>query len=198
MSSTAIRSRRRIIPADEAKAWMTGYEFLAAAKNDAAALRRQSAEIFEAERQRGIEAGRREGAAAKAQLLAEATTRIDRAFAAAEPAIVATVLATVEKLLGSFDQQELLVRLARHAMSQLRDAKHLILRVAASEASAMAQRLAVELGSGAALVEIVGDPILAPQEAVLESEFGFVALGVEAQLAALRRGLGANKAGEVA
>ena len=198
MSSTAIRSRRRIIPADEAKAWMTGYEFLAAAKNDAAALRRQSAEIFEAERQRGIEAGRREGAAAKAQLLAEATARIDRAFAAAEPAIVATVLATVEKLLGSFDQQELLVRLARHAMSQLRDAKHLILRVAASEASAMAQRLAVELGSGAALVEIVGDPILAPQEAVLESEFGFVALGVEAQLAALRRGLGANKAGEAA
>lgn len=198
MSATAIRSRRRIIRADEAKAWMTGYEFLAAARNDAATLRQQAAEIFEAERQRGIEAGRREGAAAKTALVADATARLDRALAAAEPAITETVLVVVEKLLGSFDQQELLARLAKHAVTQLRDAKHLILRVAASEAAVMTQRLAAELGQCAALVEIVGDPILAPHEAVLESELGFVALGVEAQLAALRRGLGAHKPGETA
>ncbi len=67
----------------------------------------------------------------------------------------------------------------------------MILRVAAEEAGAVERRLAEAIGPGNTLVEIQGDPLLAPGDAVLESELGFVSIGIDAQLAALRRGLGA-------
>jgi type III secretion protein L len=186
----SLRPRRRIIPAAEAQAWIDGDTYREVAKRDAEALLAEARAVFEAERQRGIAAGLREGAEAKAALLAEATARIDRELAAAEPHFAAAVIATVERVLGSFDQQELLVRAAQHALTEMREARHLILRVAAEEAASVERRLAEALGPGNTLVEVQGDPLLAPGDAVLESELGFVSVGIEAQLAALRRGLG--------
>jgi type III secretion protein L len=187
---SALRPRRRIIPAAEAQDWTDGAAYVAIARRDAEALLRDAAAVFEMERRHGIEAGLREGAEAKAALLAEATARIDRDLTAAEHDFAAAVIATVERVLGSFDRHDLLVRAARHALAEMREAKRLILRVAAEDQVAIEQRLGAELGQGATLVEIQGDLLLAPGEAVLESEFGFVAVGIEAQLAALRRGLG--------
>jgi type III secretion system HrpE/YscL family protein len=188
---STLRPRRRIIPAAEAQAWIEGDAYREIAKRDAEALLAESRAVFEAERRHGVEAGLREGAEAKAALLAEATARIDRGLVAAEQQFAAAVVATVERVLGSFDRQELLVCAARHALAEMREARHLILRVAAEEAGAVERRLAEAIGPGNTLVEIQGDPLLAPGEAVLESELGFVSIGIEAQLAALRRGLGA-------
>ena len=184
------RPRRRIIPAGEAQAWIEGDSYREIAKRDAEALLAEARAVFEGERKRGIEAGLRAGAEAKAALLAEATARIDRGLAAAEQQFAAAVVATVERVLGSFDRQELLVRAAKHALAEMREARHLILRVAAEEAGAVERRLAEAIGPGNTLVEIQGDPSLEPGEAVLESELGFVSIGIDAQLAALRRGLG--------
>jgi len=186
-----LQPRRRIIPAAEAQAWIEGDTYREIAKRDAEALLAEARAVFEAERQRGIEVGLRAGAEAKAALLAEATARLDRDMAAAEQQFAAAVIATVERVLGGFDQQELLVRAAKHALTEMRDARHLILRVAAEEVGAVERRLADAIGPGTALVEIQGDPLLAPGDAVLESELGFVSVGIDAQLAALRRGLGA-------
>ena len=186
-----LRPRRRIIPAAEAQAWIDGDTYRDIAKRDAEALLAEARAVFESEKKRGIEAGLRAGAEAKAALLAEATARIDHGLAAAEQQFAAAVVATVERVLGSFDPQELLVRAAQHALTEMREARHLILRVAAEEAGAVERRLAEALGPGNSLVEIQGDPLLAPGEAVLESELGFVSIGIEAQIAALRRGLGA-------
>lgn len=188
--TATLQPRSRIIPAAEAKAWIDGDAYREVAKRDAEVLLAEARAVFEAERQRGIEAGLRDGAEAKAALLAEATARIDRDMAAAEQQFTAAVIATVERVLGRFDQQELLVRAAKHALTEMRDARHLILRVAAEGATAVERRLAEALGADIRLVEIQGDPLLAPGDAVLESELGFVSVGVEAQLAALRRGLG--------
>ncbi len=188
-----VRPRRRIIPAAEAQAWIEGDTYRDIAKRDAEALLAEARAVFEAERRRGIEAGLRAGAEAKATLLAEATARIDREMEAAGHQFAAAVIATVERVLGSFDQQELLVRAATHALADMRDARHLILRVAAEEAGAVERRLAELLRGGTELVEIQGDPLLAPGEAVLESELGFVSVGIDAQLAALRRGLGGSE-----
>lgn len=184
------RPRRRIIPAAEAQAWIEGDTYRDIAKRDAEALLAEARAVFESERKRGIDAGLRAGAEAKAALLAEATARIDREMEAAGQQFAAAVIATVERVLGSFDRQELLVRAAKHALAEMREARHLILRVAAEEAGAVERRLAEAIGPGNTLVEIQGDPSLEPGEAVLESELGFVSIGIDAQLAALRRGLG--------
>ena len=184
------RPRRRIIPAGEAQAWIEGDSYREIAKRDAEALLAEARAVFEGERKRGIEAGLRAGAEAKAALLAEATARIDRGLAAAEQQFAAAVVATVERVLGSFDRQELLVRAARHALAEMREARHLILRVAAEEAGAVERLLAEAIGPGNTLVELQGDRSLEPGEAILESELGFVSIGIDAQLAALRRGLG--------
>lgn len=187
---STLRPRRRIIPAAEAQAWIEGDSYRDIAKRDAEALLAEARAVFEAERKRGIEAGLRAGAEAKAALLAEATARIDREMEAAGQQFAAAVIATVERVLGSFDRQELLVRAAKHALAEMREARHLILRVAAEEAGAVERRLAEAIGPGNTLVEIQGDPSLESGEAVLESELGFVSIGIDAQLAALRRGLG--------
>ena len=187
---STLRPRRRIIPAAEAQAWIEGDSYRDIAKRDAEALLAEARAVFESERKRGIEAGLRAGAEAKAALLAEATARIDREMEAAGQQFAAAVIATVERVLGSFDRQELLVRAAKHALAEMREARHLILRVAAEEANAVERRLAEAIGPGNTLVEIQGDPSLESGEAVLESELGFVSIGIDAQLAALRRGLG--------
>ena len=131
------RPRRRIIPAAEAQAWIEGDSYRDIAKRDAEALLAEARAVFESERKRGIDAGLRAGAEAKAALLAEATARIDREMEAAGQQFAAAVIATVERVLGSFDRQELLVRAAKHALAEMREARHLILRVAAEEAAAI-------------------------------------------------------------
>jgi type III secretion protein L len=191
----AIRPRRRIIRAAEARAWQDGEAFLASARQAADMIRAQAVAAFEAERRRGFEEGRRAGATEAARLLAETTLKIDRALAGAAGEIADLAIDALERLLGDFDQRDLLVRAVRHAIAQLRHAKRLRLRVAPAVVDDVKARLGADLDpESLGLVAVEGDAALEGYAAVLVSDAGFVEVGIAAQIEALRLALGVKPA----
>lgn len=196
-ASLPIRPRTHIVPAAEVTAWRDGFLVLAEAKRIADEMRARTLAAYEFEKRRGFQEGRQAGAEEAARLLAETTLKIDRSLAEAEREVAALVVSAVEQILGAFDQVDLMVRAVQHALAQVRKAKHLVLYVTPPLVEEIRTRLA-EGGkpSATAVVHVEADANLSPSAAVLSSELGFVELGIEAQVRALRRGLGLEPGGE--
>lgn len=188
LMTEGLKPRRRIIRAEEAAQWVDGATYLDAARRDATAIRATAMDAYDAERRRGFEDGAREGAEAGARLMADARQQIDAYFAELERALPALVLDVTERVLGALDREELVTRAAVHALSRMRRDRPLVLLVPPALVEKVRGRLAQELGPDED-VRVEADPHLGDREAVIASDAGFVDVGVDAQLSALREGL---------
>ncbi len=185
------RPRGRVLPAAEAARWQTGQDWLQAAEQRAQAIVAAAEEARAAARREGYAAGHAAGAAEAARLLAETAARAAQQQAAAEPALIDLALAVVERLLGACDEPQLVAALARQALAERQSERALTLKVAPGLAEAVRAQLADCLagGPGQPVVAVEPDPGLQGGACVLASELGFVELGLDAQLQALRTGL---------
>ncbi len=189
-SAVRFRPRGRILPASEVRAWETGRDFVAAAKREAERLQADAIAAREEARRQGFEEGRQAGAEEAARLLAETTARADRLLAEADAEIVDLALAVVRQVLGEFEVGQLTRNAVRHALSRQRQDQHLTLHVAPDMVEEMRAELDQRTPSGMRhLLTVEPDPRLNRSECRLASEIGFVDLGVESQLQAIRRGL---------
>lgn len=166
--------------------WASASEALDAARRTAAEIVAAARDAHEAERRRGFDEGRQDGAEQAACLLAgaakEASARLDRI----EAALPELVLETVAAILGSFDVRDLVAPAVSRALGRLRRGASATIRVAPGGVEPVRAALA---GAGGAAICVEPDPALAEGRCVLSSEQGDVELGVEAQIRALRSGL---------
>jgi type III secretion protein L len=101
------------------------------------------------------------------------------------------VINAVRRVIGEFDDRDLVIRIVRNAMAVVRSQKHVVIKVSPQDAefvkmevnSLLQQFPAVEF------IEVVSDSRLAPKSCILESEMGIVDASVEVQLKALRNAL---------
>ena len=184
------RPRGRVIPAEEIRAWQSGHSFMQAAAREAERLREDAVQAFEDAKKRGFEEGRKEGAEAASRLLAETTLRADRHLAGADQQIVDLALAVVRRVLGDFDVGQLTRNAVRHALARQRHSQHLTLHVAPDMIDELRAELDASFEAGIRhLITVEPDPRVERGQCRLASEVGFVDLGIEAQLEAIRRGL---------
>lgn len=184
------RPRGRVVPAAEIRAWEDGRSYLEAAAREADRLRQEAIAAFEEAKRQGFEEGRKEGAEAAARLLAETAANADRHLAKADAQIVDLALAVVHRVLGDFDVGQLTRNAVRHALSRQRQDQHLTLHVAPD----MVEGLRADLDAGFEpglrhLITVEPDPRLDQSQCRLASDVGFVDLGIDAQLRAIRKGL---------
>ncbi|OLO05849.1 type III secretion system stator protein SctL [Salinicola socius] len=188
MKSLPPRPGKIILRAEEAQAWIDGYAFLEQARQQAA---RQTETVQKAQEDAyaaGFEAGRRDGEIKAAALLATTQGDVARYLGSLEPALTELSLNLVRRLLGEFDEAELLARCVRHALSEWRHEHRLRIRVAPALETRVAALLA-DRPPAAIDYQVEADAQLGPSQCLLVSPIAVMDIGVDSQLEALHQAL---------
>jgi type III secretion protein L len=182
------RPALRIIRAAQAEQWIEGYAFLQAAREEAEAIRKDSADWLEQARAEGFEAARQQGAEQISALLGETSLQVDGWLAGLETSLADLALNIVREVLDEMDDAERVVRCTRKALSAFRQDQALTLFVPRQDVEAVRRRIKAELDS-LPNIAVESDDQLSAGQARLSSPVGSVELGLEAQLQNLRRTL---------
>jgi type III secretion system HrpE/YscL family protein len=167
---------------------------VAQAAEDAAKVRAQAEAEAEARRREAVEAGREEGRAAAAAVLAEIAAAREQRLSGLERELAEVALAVARRLVGEglALQPDLVVAVALEALEPVRTRREVVLRVHPADAPllrAQQPRLAALLERAPGLV-LREDPALARGDVLVETEAGRVDARIGAQLALLERALG--------
>jgi len=188
MSELPTRPPARILRAAEAAVWVDGFAFLQAAKEQAEAIRSDSAHWLEQARAEGFESARVEGNQQVSALLGETSARVDAYLAGLESSLVDLALGIVREVLDDMNDAERLVRCTRKALGAFRQDQALTLFVPRIDVEPVRQQLKAERDSLPAIA-VEGDDQLEAGQARLSSPVGSVELGLDEQLQTLRRSL---------
>jgi type III secretion protein L len=178
----------RIIRAEQAEQWISGYAFLQAARDEAQAIRADSAAWLEQARAEGFETARQQGAEQISAMLAQTSVQVDGWLAGLESSLADLALTIAREVLDEMNDAERVVRCTRKALNAFRQDQALTLYVPRQEVEAVRKLIRTEQDSLPTLA-VESDDQLAAGQARLSSPVGSVELGLEAQLSNLRRSL---------
>lgn len=177
------RPQARLLRADDAGAWASGFDFLTAARHEADRIRATATAEMAAARAEGRADGLAEGERAAARLMLDTRAAMDRHLAGAERQIVDLVMAVLHDVLGQVDDGALVARTARHALTALRGTHDLTLSVPVP----LVPEVEAHLHSmGCTRIRVAPDRLLSGRQCVLTDTDSSIDLGVDAQLAAIR------------
>lgn len=173
---------RKIVRAAEESAWRDGFRFLTEIRS-----------IQAAERARGFAEGKAAGSQEASRLVAQTSAQVQKYMASLDKQVAQLAFDIVRRVLGEFDDSELVARAARAALADLREAKAVTIKVHPSAALRVSEAIAdlVEAGGEDGFaVSIETDAEMAEQSCVLSTEFAVVEATVETQLAAIAQAMG--------
>lgn len=193
--SLPARPTGRVLSAAEAKAWQDGFQFLGVAKGEAKELRTAARQAYAGEYSRGFEDGKAEGDAEAARIVAETTAKVDRYLGSLENDVVALALDVARRVFGAFDNEELVARAARQAVSEMRRAKYVKVTVHPTVAEAVRAQLAdvAENADAGFSIEVLPDSTLSPQACIVATDIAVMDASVESQLRGIEKALGKGK-----
>lgn len=182
---------QRVIKAGDYLAYAEAQAIIAAARQQAEALRLEAERDYQAEKRRGYQDGHEEGKLETAEQIMDVLGATVEFYAGIEQRTGQIVLQMVRKILGEFDDETLTYRIARHALTAVRSQKQVTLRVAPGQVEALKARLDALLNGfpGIHFADVVGDRRLGAGDCILETEIGVVDASVDVQIKALERSL---------
>lgn len=183
MSELPHRPLNRIIRASDAASWIDGYAFLERAKTEATAMLADAVGEVARSREAGRIEGREAGEAEAAALLLRTRADIDRYLAAVEPRLADLALDIVRKVLGVFDDAELVAHAARQALENLREETSIVVNVAPEIAGEVEQHLRTLTDLP---VRIAPDRHLFGRQCIVTTLSASIDVGLDTQLAAIR------------
>jgi type III secretion protein L len=169
----------RIVRTKDQPAWADGFQFLEDAKR-----------VYQEERQRGYAEGKEEGAREAAQLVAETALKVDRYVASLDKQIAALTLDIVRRVLGRFENADLVAHVAATAIADFRRDKTLKVVVNPAVAERVRGFLAKHLPRPEITLTVEADASLGPTDCLISSESTVVNASIETQLEAIGRVLG--------
>ncbi|MGP9807838.1 type III secretion system stator protein SctL [Halomonas sp. AOP12-C2-37] len=184
---------KTILKAAEAAAWVDGYAFLKQVRRQADGIADEARRTSEKAYLEGFEEGRRAGEAQAAELLDRTTQHVKTYLAGLDQSMADLSLQMVRRILGEFDDAELISCCVRQALDEYRHDMALTVRVA-PELVAQVETLLTERG-GHRECHVVGDAQLDAGQCLLVSPVAVVDVGVDAQLNTLREALFCHDAG---
>jgi type III secretion protein L len=188
-ATTAVPRRPvvRILRAAEARAWQDGHAFLDEARRDAQQLRDAARRAYAAEYAQGYEDGKAQGDADAARLVSETAVKVDRYLGGLEAEITGLALDVVRRVLGEFDASMLVAKAAAQAVTEIRRAKYLKVRVHPASVNRVRDELNAVLRESdlGMTVEIDADDTLATGACILLTDIAVIDASIEAQLNAI-------------
>ncbi|RWN54372.1 type III secretion system stator protein SctL [Mesorhizobium sp.] len=187
--TTAVPRRpvARILRAAEARAWQDGHAFLDEARRDAQQLRDAARRAYAAEYAQGYEDGKAQGDADAARLVSETAVKVDRYLGGLEAEIITLALDVVRRVLGEFDASMLVAKAAAQAVTEIRRAKYLKIRLHPASVNRVSDELNAVLRESdlGMTVEIDADDTLATGACILSTDIAVIDASIEAQLNAI-------------
>jgi type III secretion protein L len=174
----------KIIRAAEDGAWRDGFRFLAQ-------VRALEAE----ERAKGFAEGKAAGSLEASKLVVETNAQVHRYMASLDKQVAQLAFDIVQRVLGEFDDAELVARAARAALADLREAKAVTIKVHPSAEHRVSRAIADVVqaaGEENLAVSIETDAELSEKSCVLSTELAVVEATVETQLAAIAQAMGVS------
>jgi type III secretion protein L len=181
----------RIIRAEQAESWIDGYAFLEQAKAEAEAIRASATEEVAKAREAGRLEGRAAGEAEASALLMRTHTDVDRYLESIEPQLAVLAMEIVQRVLGHFDEVDLVARAAYQALETLRDESAVVVNVAPDLVQEVQQRLSA-FGAETASVRVAADRHLSGRQCILTTPSTSIDVGVDTQLEAIQASMGAT------
>jgi type III secretion protein L len=167
----------KIIRKGDEATWRDGYRLLTQAK-----------EVYESERAKGFAEGKTAGTQEAAKLVVETAAKVERYLATLDQQVAALAMDVVRRVLGQFDQADLVARAAAHALADFRHEKALKITVhpsAYQQVSEVITRVDRQL-----TIQVDSDPSAAPDRCLIASEFAVVDASIDTQLAMISKVLG--------
>ncbi|MER8375502.1 type III secretion system stator protein SctL [Mesorhizobium sp. M1396] len=177
----------RILRAAEVRALQDGHAVLDEARRDAQQLRGAARRAYAAEYAQGYEDGKAQGDADATRLISETAVKVDRYFGGLEAEVISLALDVVRRMLGEFDVSTLVAKAASQAVTEIRRAKYLKVRVHPASVDRVRDELDAVLREGdlGMTVEIDADDALATGACVVSTDFAVVDASIDAQLQAM-------------
>ncbi|MDQ7729753.1 type III secretion system stator protein SctL [Halomonas sp. SpR8] len=184
---------KTILKAAEAAAWIDGYAFLEQVRRQADGIADEARRTSEKAYLEGFEEGRQAGETQAAELLTRTTQHVKTYLAGLDQSMADLCLQMVRRILGEFDDAELIGYCVRQALDEYRHDMAVTVRVAPDMVAQVEAILAERDGSLDCHVE--GDAQLDARQCLLVSPVAVVDVGVDAQLKVLREALFDHDAG---
>lgn len=182
---------RAILPAREYAALVEAEGLIEAARAEAERIRREAEEEYARRRAEGYEAGLEKGKAEIAERMVDYMGRSAAYFSKVEGVLIDVVMRAAKRVIGEFDQKEVVERVVRRALEATRNEGHVTVRVAPALADDLKSRIGDILGGfpKVEFLEVVPDGRVPEGGCILETELGFVDASLETQFKAIEKAL---------
>jgi len=167
------------------------YQRIVAAERVVAEAEAEGRRAYEAAVARGREAGETEGRNASAALIAETLAEARRYLRGAEERLAGIVSEAVRRVLGEFDDAELVSRMVAQLVRDAEGEGKIRLCVSPGQFEAVRERVRDlrSASAGAEAIEVIADAEVEDGGCRMETELGFVSTSIEEQVETLRAAL---------
>ena len=182
---------RKIIKAEDYRAWLDAQQLLGAVKEQARLAQEAQEEVFEQQKKAGYEAGISQAKAQEAELIFSTTAQVIEYISSIEQTLVRIVMTTLRRVFSDYDDAELVTRLIHNGLQQFREQANVKIHIPA-DAGAGKLRAQVQesmRAAGLPAAEIIETTTLGGAACRLESDMGSVDADLETFLQAIAASL---------
>ena len=178
-----------VLQAQDVATWHEAQAVLAQAHEAAERIRAEAERVYEAEKTRGYAEGLEKIQLEQMDRMIDAASKTVDYFAGMEQRVVKLVMQSVRKVVDDFTDEDRVLAVVRSGLAVMRNQKQLTLRLSPAHVDPVRARAheLLERFPGVGMLDIVADPRLKDDAAILESDIGVVQASMAKQLEALEK-----------
>ena len=181
----------KVLKAQDYTRYLDSQHLVDAANAKAESIIEQAQQAYEAEKQRGYEAGMEQAKIENAQILIETVAKGNQYYLQVENKMTEVVLEAVRKIINTFDDVNTTTRVVKEALYLVSNQKQVILHVHPDQVAEVKENIANVLSEfpEVGYVDVVADGRLKNGGCILETEVGIIDASIDGQLQALKQAM---------
>ena len=181
----------KVLKAQDYTRYLESQHLVDAASAKAESIIQQAQQAYEAEKQRGYQAGMEQAKVENAQILLDTLAKSNQYYLQVENKMTEVVLEAVRKIINTFDDVETTTRVVKEALYLVSNQKQVILHVHPDQVSEVKENVSTVLSEfpEVGYVDVVADGRLKNGGCILETEVGIIDASIDGQLQALRQAM---------
>lgn len=178
-----------VLQAEDVAVWHQAQAVLVQAHEEAARIRAEAGQFYESEKERGYAEGLELVQFEQIDRMIDVAGKTVDYFAGMEQRVVKLVMQSVRRVIDDFSDEERVMAVVRSGLAVMRNQKQLTLRLSTEHVDQVRARAheLLERFPGVGMLDIVADPRIKGDGAILESEIGVVQASIDKQLEALEK-----------
>ncbi|MDE0155253.1 MAG: FliH/SctL family protein [Gammaproteobacteria bacterium] len=182
---------RKIIKAEDYRAWLEARQLISAVKEQERQARERHEAVYEQQKKAGYEDGLEQAKAQEAELIFSTTAQVIEYISSIEQTLVRIVMTTLRRVFSDYDDAELVTRLIQNGLQQFREQANVKIHIpaGAQDRDLRARIQETMRAAGLPAAEIIENATLSGTGCRLESDMGSVDANLETFLQAMEAAL---------